>query len=75
MLELFKERFTSNNKVVCICALIISYSYVSANEELDDSLESQGLKASRFMPLNKTNLTVKITQFKHGMLDCVIKAD
>ena len=75
MLELFKERFTSNNKVVCICALIISYSYVSANEELDDSLESQGLKASRFMPLNKPNLRVKIPQFKNGELDCVIKAD
>ena len=75
MLELLKERFTSNNKVVCICALIISYSYVSANEELDDSLESQGLKASRFMPLNKPNLRVKIPQFKNGELDCVIKAD
>ena len=75
MLELFKERFKSYNKVVCICALIISYSYVSANEELDDSLENQGLKASRFMPLNKPNLRVKIPQFKNGELDCVIKAD
>ena len=75
VLELFKERFKSYNKVVCICALIISYSYISANEELDDSLENQGLKASRFMPLNKPNLRVKIPQFKNGELDCVIKAD
>ena len=75
MLELFKERLKSNNKVVCICTLIISYSYISANEELNDSLESQGLKASRFMPLNKPNLRVKIPQFKNGEIDCVIKAD
>ena len=75
MLELFKERFKPNNKVVCICTLIISYSYISANEDLNDSLESQGLKASRFLPLNKPNLRVMIPQFKNGEIDCVIKAD
>ena len=48
---------------------------MSANEELNDSSENQGLKASRFMPLNKPNLRVKIPQFKNGELDCVIKAD
>ena len=51
-----------------------SYSYISANK-LNDSLENQGLKASRFMPLNKPNLRVKIPQFKNGKIDCVIKAD
>ena len=47
---------------------------ISANEELNDSLESQGLKASRFMPLNKPNLRVKFHNLKMVSC-CVIKAD
>ena len=36
--------------------------------------ENSGLQVTRFMPLGKPNLRVKIPQFKDGILECVMRA-
>ena len=36
---------------------------------------NRGLKAAKFMPINKPNIRIKIPQFKDGKLDCVISAE
>jgi len=36
---------------------------------------NRGLKAAKFMPINKPNIRIKIPQFKDGKLDCVITAE
>lgn len=41
----------------------------------NNAQEDEGLKVSKFMPLNKPNIRVKIPQFKNGQLDCVIRAE
>ena len=41
----------------------------------NNTQEDEGLKVSKFMPLNKPNIRVKIPQFKNGQLDCVIRAE
>jgi len=72
---LLKEKFTFVEGVLIIVSLFAIYSNGVANERDDESFDDQGLKASKFMPLNKPNLRVKIPQFKNGKLDCLIKAD
>ncbi|MFP6873501.1 MAG: hypothetical protein VCA55_08315 [Verrucomicrobiales bacterium] len=37
--------------------------------------ETSGLQITRFMPLGKPNLRVKIPQFKDGILECVMRAE
>ena len=70
-----KEKFTFVEGVLIIVSVFAIYSNGVANERDDESFDDQGLKASKFMPLNKPNLRVKIPQFKNGKLDCLIKAD
>ena len=72
---MLKEKFTFVEGVLIIVSLFAIYSNGVANERDDESFDDQGLKASKFMPLNKPNLRVKIPQFKNGKLDCLIKAD
>lgn len=72
---MLKEKFTFVVGVLIIVSLFAIYSNGVANERDDESFDDQGLKASKFMPLNKPNLRVKIPQFKNGKLDCLIKAD
>lgn len=72
---MLKEKFTFVEGVLIIVSLFAIYSNGVANEGDDESFDDQGLKASKFMPLNKPNLRVKIPQFKNGKLDCLIKAD
>ena len=72
---MLKEKFTFVVGVLIIASLFAIYSNGVANERDDESFDDQGLKASKFMPLNKPNLRVEIPQFKNGKLDCLIKAD
>ncbi len=72
---MLKEKITFVEGVLIIVSLFAIYSNGVANERDDESFDDQGLKASKFMPLNKPNLRVKIPQFKNGKLDCLIKAD
>ena len=72
---MLKEKFTFVKRVLIIVSLFAIYSNGVANERDDESFDDQGLKASKFMPLNKPNLRVKIPQFKNGKLGCLIKAD
>ena len=72
---MLKEKFTFVEGVLIIVSLFAIYSNGVADERDDESFDDQGLKASKFMPLNKPNLRVKIPQFKNGKLDCLIKAD
>ena len=72
---MLKEKFTFVEGVLIIVYVFAIYSNGVANERDDESFDDQGLKASKFMPLNKPNLRVKIPQFKNGKLDCLIKAD
>lgn len=72
---MLKEKFTFVEGVLIIVSVFAIYSNGVANERDDESFDDQGLKASKFMPLNKPNLRVKIPQFKNGKLDCLIKAD
>ena len=72
---MLKEKFTFVEGVLIIVSLFAIYSNGVANERDDESFDDQGLKAYKFMPLNKPNLRVKIPQFKNGKLDCLIKAD
>ena len=70
-----KKTFIFVEGVLLTIILFTIHSNVFANERNDESFDDQGLKASKFMPLNKPNLRVKIPQFKNGKLDCLIKAD
>jgi hypothetical protein len=40
----------------------------------DEGKEESGLQATRYMPLGKPNLRVKIPQFKDGVLECLMRA-
>ena len=69
------------NKNTLIQKLIFSFTlfvllktYAFSDNVSDHVLEDEGLKVSKFMPLNKPNIRVKIPQFKNGQLDCVIRA-
>ena len=72
---MLEKTFIFVEGVLLTIILFTIHSNVVANERNDESFDDQGLKASKFMPLNKPNLRVKIPQFKNGKLDCLIKAD
>ena len=72
---MLKEKITFVEGVLIIVSLFAIYSNGVANERDHENFDDQGLKASKFMPLNKPNLRVKIPQFKNGKLDCLIKVD
>ena len=55
--------------------LVLLKTCVFSDNVSNNAQEDEGLKVSKFMPLNKPNIRVKIPQFKNGQLDCVIRAE
>ncbi len=59
-----------------LCFLCFFPSAVIADDfEGTPEQSNRGLKAAKFMPINKPNIRIKIPQFKDGKLDCVITAE
>ena len=58
-----------------VTVFVILNTYIFSDNGNNVDQKDEGLKVSKFMPLNKPNLRVEIPQFKNGQLDCVIKAE
>ena len=58
-----------------VTVFVILNTYIFSDNGNNEDQKDEGIKASKFMPLNKPNLRVEIPQFKNGQLDCVIKAE
>ena len=54
----------------CFPSAVIADDFEGTPEQ-----SNRGLKAAKFMPINKPNIRIKIPQFKDGKLDCVISAE
>ncbi len=60
--------------VLCFC-YISPIVCIADNFNEDHKQTNRGLRAAQFMPINKSNIRIKIPQFKDGKLDCVIRAE
>ena len=63
------------NIISSVTVFFILNTYIFSDSENSEDLKDEGLKVSKFMPLNKPNIRVEIPQFKNGQLDCVIRAE
>ena len=66
---------TIQNIISSVTIFFILNAYIFSDSENSEDLKDEGLKVSKFMPLNKPNIRVEIPQFKNGQLDCVIRAE
>ena len=64
-----------NTLIFSFTLFVLLKTYAFSDNVSNHVLEDEGLKVSKFMPLNKPNIRVKIPQFKNGQLDCVIRAE
>lgn len=71
-----KNKNTSiQNIISSVTVFFILNTYIYSDGGNSEDLKDEGLKVSKFMPLNKPNIRVEIPQFKNGQLDCVIRAE
>ena len=73
--KLKNKNTTIQNIISSVTVFFILNAYIFSDSENSEDLKDEGLKVSKFMPLNKPNIRVEIPQFKNGQLDCVIRAE
>ena len=73
--KLKNKNTTIQNIIPSVTILFILNTYIFSDSENSEDLKGEGIKVSKFMPLNKPNIRVEIPQFKNGQLDCVIRAE
>lgn len=73
--KLKNKNTTIQNIILSVTILFILNTYIFSDSENSEDLKDEGIKVSKFMPLNKPNIRVEIPQFKNGQLDCVIRAE
>ena len=73
--KLKNKNTTIQNIIFSVTVFFILNVYIFSGSENSEDLKDEGLKVSKFMPLNKPNIRVEIPQFKNGQLDCVIRAE
>ena len=73
--KLKNKNTTIQNIIPSVTILFILNTYIFSDSENSEDLKDEGIKVSKFMPLNKPNIRVEIPQFKNGQLDCVIRAE
>ena len=73
--KLKNKNTTIQNIISGVTAFFILNTYIFSDSGNSEDLKGEGLKVSKFMPLNKPNIRVEIPQFKNGQLDCVIRAE
>ena len=73
--KLKNKNTTIQNIFSSVTIFFILNAHIFSDSENSEDLKDEGLKVSKFMPLNKPNIRVEIPQFKNGQLDCVIRAE